>query len=180
MKYAYHYHPITKLYVGQSEVHKIKGYDDYSLPQCALWIQPPAHDDEIEQCKVDLSSSSWIKEPKPVEVTAYNKQTLQPKQFDDKSLVPDEYTLQQPKTEFDEWVNDDFVTNNQNQYEAEKEQVNSTRKALYLSDVDPLISEAQIKRLMGEEMKAQELEQQAIAKRAEIQAGNPWPTPPTN
>jgi len=45
---------------------------------------------------------------------------------------------------------------------------------------DPLIAEAQIKRLSGNKAEADMSEAQALAARAKIQTEHPWPTPPAN
>ncbi|WP_153446922.1 hypothetical protein [Vibrio algicola] len=55
--------------------------------------------------------SQWVVKERFVKVTAYNKQTKQSKEFDDKTLVDDGYTLDKPSTQFDEWINDAWVTN---------------------------------------------------------------------
>ncbi|HFG1885800.1 TPA: phage tail protein, partial [Vibrio cholerae] len=52
------------------------------------------------------------------------------------------------------------------------------RRSLYFAMVDPLVSEANIKRLQGKEAEAIELERQAIAAREKIQLENPWPVNP--
>ncbi|CAM0031002.1 tail fiber assembly [Vibrio phage K121] len=44
-------------------------------------------------------------------VTAYNKQSKSQKEFDDESLITDEYTLKTPTTQFDEWNNGDWIAN---------------------------------------------------------------------
>ncbi|MGF1876657.1 hypothetical protein L4D77_15170 [Photobacterium frigidiphilum] len=84
----------------------------------------------------------------------------------------------QPSTPFDEWVNGTWVTNVNHQYQAAYNQVDTLRRGLYVCVVDPLISEATIKRLLGDEETSLALETQAIAARTKIQAENPWPTPP--
>ncbi|MBF4248914.1 phage tail protein, partial [Vibrio anguillarum] len=57
-------------------------------------------------------------------VTAYLKSDCtQQKEFDDKTLVTDDYTLDVPQSRFDEWIDDEWVTNLQNQYQAQVQQV---------------------------------------------------------
>ena len=51
-----------------------------------------------------------------------------------------------------------------------KDVTDGLRRAAYAKEVDPLMAEAQIKRLMGREAEATQLEQQALAARTEIQA----------
>lgn len=56
------------------------------------------------------------------------------------------------------------------------ESVDDTRRNLYGRMVDPLLSEAAIKRIQGHNGEAQELELQALAARAKIQEETPYPT----
>ncbi|NNN99099.1 phage tail protein [Vibrio sp. B1-2] len=112
-------------------------------------------------------------------VTAYLKSDCtQQKEFDDKTLVTDDYTLDVPKTRFDEWINDEWVTNLQNQYQAQVQQVTDKRAYLYL-DVDRLANEGKrILDIEGDEAKAEEYRLQANALYLKIRSENPWPTPP--
>ncbi len=59
----------------------------------------------------DYKNGAWVVKERFVKVTAYNKETKQPKEFDDKSLVADDYTLLKPellqKWSSDKWVQDD-------------------------------------------------------------------------
>lgn len=124
-------------------------------------------------------SCEWIVKDKQIKVTAYNKQTKQPKEFDDESLVTDDYTLLKPATQFDEWIDDAWVTNEQAQYESKVKQVDATRRSLYLN-VDALRNEAvMIRDVEEDEAKAADYEQQARALYLKIRDENPWPTPPT-
>ncbi|EOG7734446.1 phage tail protein [Vibrio cholerae] len=114
-----------------------------------------------------------------VKVTAYLKSDCtKPKEFDDVTLVAEDYTLKEPATRFDEWIDDAWVTNVSAQYIAEFDQVDNLRRQLYFTMVDPLVSEANIKRLQGKEAEAIELERQAIAAREKIQLDHPWPVNP--
>ncbi|MDQ2196302.1 phage tail protein [Vibrio sp. B4-12] len=112
-------------------------------------------------------------------VTAYLKvDCTKKKEFDDKTLVTDDYTLDDPKTRFDEWIDDSWVTNLQNQYQAQVQQVTDKRAYLYL-DVDRLANEGKrILDIEGDEEKAEEYRLQANALYLKIRSENPWPTPP--
>ncbi|WP_261881506.1 hypothetical protein [Vibrio coralliirubri] len=180
MKIAYHYDYKTFIYQGESQIHKVAGYDEYILPQFSTWVAKPAFDEEAEQAKYDVKNQKWLVELKPIQVTAYHKKTQEPKVFADASLVSDEYTLKKPSTPFDEWIDGAWVTNKSNQHIAEYNQVDNVRRGLYAQICDPLIAEANIKRLQGFEDDAQTIEAQALAARNKIQTENPWPTPPTN
>ncbi|EOW9436654.1 phage tail protein [Vibrio cholerae] len=112
-------------------------------------------------------------------VTAYLKSdcTTQ-KEFDDKTLVTDDYTLDIPKTRFDEWIDEAWVTNLQSQYQAQVRQVNDIRAYLYL-DVDRLRAEAtSILEIDGDAVKAEDYRMQANALYLKIRNENPWPIPP--
>ncbi|MDE1328508.1 phage tail protein [Vibrio aestuarianus] len=114
-----------------------------------------------------------------VKVTAYLKlDCTQQKEFDDKTLVTDDYTLDVPKTRFDEWINEAWVTNLQNQYQAQVQQVTDRRAYLYL-DVDRLRMEGHsVSEIEGDAVKAEEYRIQANALYLKIRDENPWPTPP--
>lgn len=86
------------------------------------------------------------------------------------------WTFEKSISEFDEWGDGEWVTNEQALFECKMVEVDDIRRSLYSSMVDPLISEANIERLQGNEEAAVELENQAIAAREKIRAENPWPT----
>ncbi|CAH8235032.1 phage tail protein [Vibrio aestuarianus] len=119
-----------------------------------------------------------IKEPY-VKVTAYLKSDCtKQKEFDDYTLVTDDYTLDAPKTRFDEWIDSVWVTNLQNQYQAQVQQVTDKRAYLYL-DVDRLRAEAKsVLEIEGDEAKAEEYRLQANALYLKIRDENPWPVNP--
>ncbi|MFS1908075.1 hypothetical protein BCU30_018200 [Vibrio lentus] len=180
MKIAYHYDYKTLVYQSGSQIHKVAGYDEYILPQFATFVEVPKLDIENEQARFDEQNQKWTVEPKFIEVTAYHKQTHETKNFDDVSLITDDYTKDKPATQWDGWIDGSWVTNKSTQYIAECNQVDNVRRRLYAQICDPLIAEANIKRLQGFEDDAQTIEAQALAARDKIQAENPWPTQPTN
>ncbi|WP_375751589.1 hypothetical protein [Vibrio sp. HN007] len=184
MKKAHHFHPETYIYAGTSEVYKVAGYEEFILPQFATWSEVPEYDEGTEHCKYDLDKNCWIVEVKPIQVTAYHKQTREPKEFDDKSLVTDDYTIEKPETEWDEWITENWVTNENNKYIAEYNQIDDNRREAYSQMVSPLTEEAYIKRYIIATpeaiAEAEQLEQQALAAREKIQTENPWPEPLIN
>ncbi len=128
---------------------------------------------------VDVINGELVIKAPYVKVTAYLKSDCtKQKEFDDVTLVTADYTLKEPATRFDEWIDDAWVTNISNQYIADFDQVDNLRRHLYFTMVDPLVSEANIKRMQGKEIEAIELERQAIAAREKIQLENPWPVNP--
>ncbi|MGF1764921.1 hypothetical protein [Aliivibrio kagoshimensis] len=93
--------------------------------------------------------------------------------------VKDGFILDKPTTQFDQWINNTWVTNLQNQYESEYNRVDDARRALYTTMVDPLFAEANVKALMGAATsEIDELNTQALAARQKIQTDNPWPVAP--
>lgn len=125
------------------------------------------------------AQSDWVIKERFVKVTAYNKKTKQPKEFGDKTLVDDDYTLEKPTTQYDEWLNNAWVTNEQAQYEAQVNQVDATRRALYLN-VDALRNEAAMIRLTeSDDAKADDYDEQAKELYLKIREENPWPDAPT-
>lgn len=127
----------------------------------------------------DYQGGEWVKKERQVKVTAYLKiDVTQTKEFDDKSLVIDDYTLIKPQTSFDEWINNAWVTNQSNKHIAEYNQVDSTRRVAYREVSDPLYMEAWRKELKGLTDEAEAFRQQADAVVELIQAEHPWPNPP--
>ncbi|MEZ9673707.1 hypothetical protein AB4282_20390 [Vibrio lentus] len=176
MKIAYHYNPESGVFSGESSVNKVSGYNDHIKPQCSTWVSPPDFDEETEQAKFDGVHQKWIVELKHVEVTAYHKQTQEPKQFDDVSLIADDYTQEKPLTQWDEWNGTTWVTNQSNKYIAEYDQVDSARRAAYRNVSDPLYMEALRKEARGLTDDAADFRNQADAAVELIKAEFPWPT----
>lgn len=180
MNIAYHYDYKTLIYQGESKIHKLTGYDKCILPQFSTWVAKPDFNEETEQAKFDVKKQKWLVELKPVAVTAYHKQTYEAKVFNDASLVKDEYTLEKPSTKFDEWINNTWVTNLSKKYIHDYDQIDNVRRNRYSQICDPLVAEANIKRLQGNEAEAQELEAQALAAWQEIHDDHPWPDNPSS
>ncbi|AYV21114.1 hypothetical protein [Vibrio mediterranei] len=180
MKIAYHYDYKTLIYQGESKVHKLAGYDEYILPQFSTWVAKPAFNKETEQAKFDVKNQKWLVELKPVEVTAYHKQTRESKAFSDAPLVTDEYTLKKPLTQWDEWINDSWVTNLSNKYIHDYAHVDTTRTALYTKLTDPLENELARKKRQGKTDEVQVLSDRINELEAKIKAENPYPEAPAN
>jgi hypothetical protein len=127
MKIAYHYSFKTLLFTGMSKVFPDQGYQYCVLPQLATWEALPEYNSDAQQCRYDKESDSWLIEAIPVPVTSYNKETLESKEFDDESEVTDDYTLDEPTSIYDEWIDGTgWVTNENNQTNAElQSQINS-------------------------------------------------------
>ncbi|MGY2573146.1 phage tail protein [Vibrio sp. C8] len=129
----------------------------------------------------DDTECTWQVKTRFEKVTAYSKETQEPKQFDDKTLVTDDYTLSQPPHQYVTWSEElgNWQTDTQAKYEAEVQQVANTRESLYVQIVDRLNNEARmIRRVEGDEAKAAEYEAQADAAYLQVRADNPWPELP--
>ncbi|EKO3533859.1 hypothetical protein K1L80_000412 [Vibrio fluvialis] len=130
----------------------------------------------------DDTGCTWQVKTRFEKVTAYSIDTKEPKQFGDKTLVTDEYTLTQPPHQYVTWSDElgDWQVDTQAKYEAEVQLVSSIRENLYVQMVDRLNNEAKmIRRVEGDEAKAAEYEAQADAAYLQIRSDNPWPEPPT-
>ncbi|MBY7811601.1 hypothetical protein KW448_08070 [Vibrio fluvialis] len=127
------------------------------------------------------SGCTWQVKTRFEKVTAYSIDTKELKQFDDKTLVTDDYTLTQPPHQYVTWSEalDDWQVDTQAKYEAEVQRVANTRESLYVQIVDRLNNEAKmIRRVEGDEAKAVAYEEQADAAYLKIRADNPWPELP--
>ncbi|EKF9627944.1 phage tail protein [Vibrio cholerae] len=110
--------------------------------------------------------------------TIWNCEDGSTKEIDEQELIPEGWTDKERKTAFDRWMDGEWVTDISAKYIGEFNQVDNLRRSLYFAMVDPLVSEANIKRLQGKEAEAIELERQAIAAREKIQLDHPWPVNP--
>ncbi|ELJ8580412.1 hypothetical protein RUK41_000549 [Vibrio cholerae] len=81
----------------------------------------------------DDKNCFWQVKKRFEKATAYLKSNCtQQKEFDDVTLVTDDYTLKKPATQFDEWIDGEWVTDAQSQYQWQVNQVSETRYRLYL------------------------------------------------
>lgn len=178
MKLAHHFDHETLLFLSSTKVFLIAGYDDYCCPQFATWVSLPDFDAETQQCRFNKSSQNWQVEAKLIKVAAYHKSTREPKEFDDESLVTDEYVTAKPTTQFDEWIDNAWVTNLSNQYIFEYNQVDDERRRIYAEVINPLELEAQRKERQGDTVLAQDYYNQANAAEIEMKQRHPFPAPP--
>ncbi|KJY83281.1 hypothetical protein TW81_09770 [Vibrio galatheae] len=152
---------------------------DYNFepPQGHTLTPPP---EPKEGHAIQLVNGHWVELIDYRDKTIYrHSDCTQSKVVTELGAIEEGWTEKEPSTQFDEWINDDWITNLSNQYIYGYDQVDNTRRALYAQCCDPLIAEANIKRLQGHEAEAQELEAQALAVREKIQIENPFPLAPT-
>ncbi|MBY8111747.1 hypothetical protein KW494_10330 [Vibrio fluvialis] len=164
---------VTREVIGSGEA------DKWNMPRNVLLIEPlPPKEDFAVIATTDLKGTEYVADHRGKII--YNKDNLhESKQVEDLGEVGEGWTLEPPETHFDEWIDGCWVTNQQAQYEAQVQQITTTRESLYVQVVDRLNNEAKmIRRVEGDEAKASEYEAQADAAYLKIRADNPWPTPP--
>ena len=145
------------------------------IPNGALTVKPLAPKIGFAViAKNDLSGTEYIRDFRGKEIYSINDRSSHI--ISELGAIKEGWTLDKPTTEFDTWINDAWVTDIQAEFEANINRIDSSRRSLYSSMSDPLISEANIERLQGNESAAVELENQAIAAREKIRTENPWPT----
>ncbi|PMM39155.1 DUF4376 domain-containing protein [Vibrio splendidus] len=127
---AHHYNPSTLLYTHSTVLSTPAGYKAPLIPQCALSTPLPEYDPGTQDLKVNLTDCVWQVLDKQMAVTAYHKQTKAQKEFDDKSLVTDEYTLKEPPTPYHDFVGSDWVASKEKAANAKFAEINNWRTAL--------------------------------------------------
>jgi hypothetical protein len=148
---------------------------NFKLPEKHTFIEPPKANKGFAPRLVD---SQWKQIEDHRDKTIYNCSDCTQSEIVEKlGSIKQGFTHDEPSTLYDEWINQAWVTNQRNKYIADFNDVDETRRGLYGRACDPLIAEANIKRLQGREQEAIDMETQALATRARIQAKHPWPEP---
>ncbi|MEZ9430698.1 DUF4376 domain-containing protein [Vibrio splendidus] len=88
----------------------------------------------------DHNCGLWLKKDKQIKVTAYHKQTKQTKEFDDKSLVTDEYTVKEPATPYHDFNGSEWVANEEKAANAKRSEINNWRTALEGDDTQTVLA----------------------------------------
>ncbi len=111
--YRLRYNYSTGKYLGQF---KDRGFNEQFTTSIALPTDELAdgqyyamndEDGNVPSFADNEESSAWVVKTSPVEVTAYNKETLESKVFSEESEVTDDYTLLQPDNQWCVWNYDD-------------------------------------------------------------------------
>ncbi|WP_192891093.1 hypothetical protein [Vibrio bathopelagicus] len=171
--------PLTKEVIGEYDAQS-----KWNIPRNAITTQPlPTKQGFAVVVIHDKSGmavdSEYIEDHRTT--TVYDKtDCTKSESVSELGSIKDNFTPKKPVTQFDEWIDDAWVTNKSNQHIAEYNQIDNVRRSQYVQVCDPLFAEANIKRLQGFEGDARAIEAQALAARDKIQTENPWPTPPTN
>ena len=157
----------------------------YHIPRDALELEPLPPKQGFAVVAV-LDGDGKANETKYLEdhreKTIYNQSNCnESKTVSELGEIENGWTLVAPQTRFDEWNDGEWIVNLQNQYEAQVVLVSNTREALYKEQVDRLRNEAtSIRRIDGDEEKAEEYEAQADAAYLKIRNDHPWPEKPAS
>ncbi|MFA0267956.1 hypothetical protein AB4490_14255 [Vibrio cyclitrophicus] len=180
-KYYWPIDPLTKEVGEQVEAMYRGGI--YHIPRTALQSKPVEEKVGFAVIAVindGLATGSELMEDHRDKTVYDQSNCIKSQNVTELGPILDGWTLEEPKTKFDEWTNGAWATNESNKHIAEYNQVDNVRRGLYTQVCDPLFAEANIKRLQGFDDDALAIEAQALAARDQIQTENPWPTPPTN
>lgn len=168
----------TRNYIGRpywndcAEMFFIETFPE-ELPNNIYFNEPPEPEDGFVIRMID---GKWKQIENHIGKLAYLKEDcIQYIYVDYIGPLKKEWTFKKPKTQFDEWVNDNWVTNASKKYIADFNDVDEKRRSLYLTTCDPLFAEANVKRIQGNECEAKEIEAQALAARENIKMNNPFP-----
>lgn len=159
--------------VNQQKNEAIFTGGQYHIPCNALLTEPlPEKQGYAVIAKSDLSGTEYTEDyRKRIVYKKTDKSQLKIKQL---GAIPNGYTALVPQ-QFDEWINGEWVRNAKKEHEYYITECDQQRLSEYQQKVDPLLSEAIIKRLMGNNLVADTLEQKALENRAKIQKAYPWP-----
>lgn len=146
---------------------------NFELPEKCTFTKPP---EKREGFVCKLVDGQWQELESHIGVVVYDKVTREPFEIKELGPIPNKYTIDEPETDFDEYVNDEWVENKDLKFQYDFEAADDARRHLYSVMVDPLLNEAAIKRLQNNEDEAQSLERQALAAREKIQLENPYPS----
>ncbi|MBY8211387.1 hypothetical protein KW541_17145 [Vibrio fluvialis] len=150
----------------------------YHVPKEALTIEPLPPKEGFAVIVIDnLSGTEYIEDHRGTVIYDTTDCTLS-ETVNELGPIKKGFTDKKPKTRWDKWTDGDWVTDLNEKYIADFDHVDNVRRSRYFTMVDPLVSEANIKRLQSKDAEAIELEQQAVAAREKIQLENPWPIAP--
>ncbi len=136
----------------------------------------PESDDHV----VRLINDKWVQKENHIGKMAFNTADQSEKEITELGPVPEGHTLIEPEYSYEKWDGKQWVADAADKYIHDYDEVDTTRRNLYSQMCDPLVAEANIKRLQGSEAEAKILENQAIAVRQEIRNEHPWPQLPTS
>ena len=168
----------TELFIGRSFWDEQANQDIIHsylqiMPEHYSLLEPPK---ATKGFVIRLVDGQWKQIEDHRDKTIYNcRDCTQSEVVEKIGSIKQGFTHDEPSTFYDEWINQAWVTNLRNKYIADFNDVDETRRGLYSYACDPLIAEANIKRLQGHDQEALDMETQALAARARIQVDHPWP-----
>ncbi|WP_081301954.1 hypothetical protein [Aliivibrio fischeri] len=169
---------VTSLFIGRfywdekAQLHCIHSYPQ-ELPESYSLIEPP---EANKGFVVQLVDGEWQQiEDHRGQITFDCSDCTLYEEVEKVGKIKEGFTLSEPSTLFDEWIDNQWVTNQSNKHIGDFNQVDETRRDLYSRVCDPLFAEARVKRMQGKDQEAIEIEEQALAAREQIQLDNPWP-----
>ncbi|MBU2706484.1 hypothetical protein KCM76_10845 [Zooshikella marina] len=125
----------------------------------------------------DLNDYKYIEDHRGK--TVYRKENcLDTHSITESGPIDTSWTEKKPKTDFDEWMLGQWVTNNKKKYEFEYKQAEAQRRSRYTKRVRPLLEEAQIKAYLGMKSEANALLESATKERMKVQQEVPLPSKP--
>lgn len=127
--------------LGTREAHRdIKQPSCFVIPPYQVPTSPPndplsdneywAYLDDNGLPVRDYTLGAWFKKEISVKVFAYHKQTQTQKEFDDKSLVTEEFTLKEPPTPYHDFIDSDWFANKDKALDVKRAEINNWRTAL--------------------------------------------------
>ena len=175
MKY-WQYEPTTKE-VDLSPFLAIFRGGIYHLPQHSITFEPlPQKKGYAVLLSNQGNKTEYVEDHRGV--TVFSQSDGHAIEITELGPLPETDTEQKPTTAFDEWIDGQWVTNLEKQYQYDYNQVDDIRRALFTQNVDPLLVEANVKKIQGLEKEATLYIQQALALRKKIQDEHPWPSLP--
>lgn len=146
----------------------------FHVPKNSMIIKPlPEKDGFAVLVNDERSETHYVEDNRST--TIFNKIDGTSKTVSDLGSIPSDYTVLEPTTSFDKWVDGKWLTDKNDEYQFNYNQVDTIRRALYAAQVDPLLAEAAVKKAMGLEKESADFIQQALALRAKIQKENQFP-----
>ncbi|KDM91395.1 hypothetical protein EA58_12610 [Photobacterium galatheae] len=122
---------------------------------------------------------AWLIRKEKQPVTGWLKTDCsQSRQFDAAAEITDDYTPDKPATRFDIWTDSGWQTDEQAKFESEVRTINNLRRQQYAQIVDPLMNEARMQRMLGDDVGAEKNEFQAQQWYERIREEHPWPQAP--
>ncbi|WP_120510953.1 hypothetical protein [Photobacterium salinisoli] len=160
----------------------IPGYHSpKSLPDSGWLLEGEyfAYHDENGKTPRRWQDGDWTILKEKIPTTGWLKSDCtQSRQFDDAGELTEDYTSEKPVTRWDIWTDYGWQTDEQAKFESEVRTINDLRRQQYAQIVDPLMNEARMQRMLGDDIGAEQNELQAQQWYERIREEHPWPQAP--